>query len=343
MEEFPLCDWTMPSDRRHIHVLRPGLFTTIQDLGRHGFQRFGVSVSGAMDRWALRVGNRLLGNPDDAAGLEITIQGPELLFEQALTIAITGADLSPTCHGVMLPLWTVVTMPAGSRLQFGIRRQGVRAYLAVSGGLDGPMILGSRSTHVRSSVGSLGGRVLKKGDCLDVGAGSTASAQCAGRALPPSHRPHYSNSPTVRLIPGPHVHHFTDEALRVLIERPYRVTSEADRMGYRLRGAELRQRSSVDIVSYAVTFGALQIPPDGQPILLMADSQTTGGYATLATMIASDHSLAAQLCPGDSLSFALTSQEKASELFRSHHVELDRLLPPTPLRDFWPFPRSLSE
>lgn len=337
METFPLCDWTMPPDQPRIQVLRPGLFTTIQDLGRYGFQRFGVSVSGAMDRWALRVGNRLLGNPDQAAGLEITLQGPELFFEQTLTIAITGADLSPTRNSAALPMWTVVAMPAGSRLQFGMRRQGARAYLAIAGGFDGPLILGSRSTHVRSRMGSLGGRALMKGDRLEVGAGFTASAQYVGRALPLSHRPQYPRSPGVRIIPGPHVDRFTQEALQVLTESPYRVTSESDRMGYRLCGAELRHRTSVELVSNTVTFGAIQVPADGQPILLMADCQTTGGYATLATMIASDHSQAAQLCPGDSLSFVLTTQHKASDLFRSNHAELNRLLPPRHISEFRAF------
>ncbi|MBI4002245.1 MAG: biotin-dependent carboxyltransferase family protein [Nitrospira defluvii] len=271
MEGFPLCGWTMPPDQPPIHVLRPGLFTTIQDVGRYGYQRFGVSVSGAMDCWALMVGNRLLGNPDEAAGLEITIQGPELLFQQSLTLAITGADLSPTSNGCTLPMWTVVAMPAGSRLQFGMRRQGARAYITIAGGIDGPLILGSRSTHVHSGLGSLGGRALKKGDHLKVGPGGTASAQYVGRALPQSHRPHYLTSPTVRVVPGPQADRFTKEALHVLAGSPYRVTSESDRMGYRLRGVELRHRTSADIVSDAVTFGTIQVPADRQPILLMAD------------------------------------------------------------------------
>lgn len=331
-------DWTMPPRKLRIHVLRPGLFTTIQDLGRYGYQRFGVSVSGAMDRWALRVGNRLLGNPDEAAGLEITIQGPELLFEQALTIAVTGADLSPTCHGALLPMWTVILLPAGSLLQFGMRRQGARAYLAVAGGIDSPPILGSRSTYVRSRVGSLGGRILRKGDRLDARAGSTASAQYVGRALAPSHRPQYPASPTVRIVPGPHVDRFAQEALRVLTRHPYGVTSESDRMGYRLCGADLKHRTAAEILSTTVTFGSIQVPPDGQPIMLMADCQTIGGYATLATMIACDHSLAAQVCPGDSLSFRLTNHHKASDLFRSNRAELDRLLPRSRLSSFRDFP-----
>ena len=328
MGGLPSCDWTMPSDSPCIHVLRPGLFTTIQDLGRYGYQRFGVSVSGAMDRWALVVGNRLLGNPDNAAGLEMTIHGPELFFEQTVALAITGADLSPSSDGRALPLWTVVAIPAGSRLQFGPRRQGARAYVTMAGGVDGALILGSRSTHVSSGLGGLSGRALQKGDRLGVGTEETVGLQYVGRALPASHRPHYLNSPTVRVVPGSHVDHFTPEALHVLTGNSYHVTSESNRMGYRLRGAELMHRASADIVSDAVTFGTIQVPGDRQPILLMADCQTTGGYATLATMIAADHSLAAQLCPGDNLSFVVITPDKAADLLQSRFAELDRLLPP---------------
>ncbi|ODT43637.1 MAG: hypothetical protein ABS70_07550 [Nitrospira sp. SCN 59-13] len=310
-----------------IHVLHPGLFTTVQDLGRSGYQRFGVSVSGAMDPWALMVGNRLLGNPDQAAGLEITLHGPELLFEQALRIAITGADLSPTSNGIAIPMWTVVAMPAGSRLQFGMRQQGARAYLTVAGGITGPMILGSLSTHVRSELGGLAGRAVKKWDRFCVGPAPRAAAQSIGRALAERYRPRYTKSPTVRVMPGPQFDCFTDDAIRVFTSSPYRVTTESDRMGYRLEGAELPHRVSAEIVSEAVCVGSLQVPSNRQPILLMADCQPTGGYAKLATMIDADRSLAAQLAPGDCLSFRMISAEKASELFRSKSAELDRILP----------------
>jgi len=318
----------MPSKRPIIHVLHPGLFTTVQDLGRSGYQRFGVSMSGAMDPWALTVGNRLLGNPDRAAGLEITVQGPELLFEQALTIAITGADLSPTSNGLPIPMWTVVAMQAGSRLQFGMRRQGTRAYLTAAGGITGPMTLGSLSTHVRSGLGGLAGRAAKKWDQFSVGPAARVAASFIGRSLPERYLPRYAQSPTVRVMPGPQVDYFTDDAVRRLTSGPYRITTESDRMGYRLEGAELPHRGSTEILSEAVCVGSLQVPSNRQPILLMADCQPTGGYAKLATMISADRSLAAQLGPGDSLSFRMISAQKASELFRSSRAELDRTLPP---------------
>lgn len=311
-----------------IHVLRPGLFTTIQDLGRDGYRRFGVSVSGAMDRWALVVGNRLLGNPDEAAGLEITIHGPELLFEQALVMAITGADLSATGNGLPLPLWTVVAMPAGSRLQFGLRRQGARAYVAVAGGIDGPLILGSRSTHVRSGMGGHTGRALRKWDRLVVGPKRTTATHYVGRTLPESHRPRYSASPTLRVVPGPQADRFTEDALSTLCRTSYVLASESDRMGYRLRGLELEHRMASDLISDAVTSGTIQVPPDRQPILLMADCQTTGGYAKLAVMVTADRSPAAQLAPGDRVSFTVITPDNAVNLLRSARAELDRLLPP---------------
>lgn len=328
MEASPQSVSIMPPNPSTIHVLRPGLFTTMQDLGRNGYQRFGVSVSGAMDPWALTVGNRLLGNPDRAAGLEITIQGPELLFTEELAIVITGADLSPTSNGLAVPMWTVIAMPAGSRLQFGMRRQGTRAYLAVAGGIDGPLMLGSRSTHVRSGLGGLAGRALKKWDQLTIGPARATAKHHVGRMLPESNRPQYQRAAAIRVVPGPQVDRFIDDALERLTRTPYRLSNESDRMGYRLQGLALAHRTSADIVSDAVSVGTIQVPADQQPILLMADCQTTGGYAKLATMIAADRSGAAQVSPGDTLSFIATTYESASTLLRSVQAELDRLLPP---------------
>lgn len=318
----------MSSNGAFIHVVRPGLFTTIQDLGRRGYQRFGVSVSGAMDPWALTVGNRLLGNHDKAAGLEITLQGPELFFEQRLSIAITGADLSPTSDGRAIPMWTVVTMQAGSRLQFGLRKQGTRAYVSVAGGIESPLVLGSRSTHVRSGLGGLEGRPLRKSDRLAAGPCPNVSAAREGRMLAPAFQPLYVACPTLRVMRGPQADHFVADALHLLAASSYRVSSESDRMGYRLEGAELPHRGSADIISEAVTAGSIQVPSNRQPILLMADCQPTGGYAKLATMISVDRRLAAQVGPGDSLSFVVITEREASLLFRSSQAELDWLLAP---------------
>jgi antagonist of KipI len=311
-----------------IHVLRPGLFTTVQDAGRPGFRRFGVSVSGALDRWAITVGNRLLGNSDDAAGLEITLQGPELLFEQATLIAITGADLTPLHNGSTLPMWTVIDMPAGARLEFGRRRAGARAYLTVAGGIEGSQVLGSRSTHVRSGLGGFHGRALTKWDQLPVGRMRSETSKRVGLSVPLGKRPHYSVPPTLRILPGPQIEQFVERDLGALVEHSYRVTTESDRMGYRLSGPPLHPRVGADTISDAVTFGAIQVPPDGQPILLMADCQTTGGYAKPAVVVTVDLPSAAQLLPEDSVRFRFVSPDDASHLLRTMRAELDRLLPP---------------
>ncbi|MBX3235597.1 MAG: biotin-dependent carboxyltransferase [Nitrospiraceae bacterium] len=318
----------MATEYATIHILRPGLSTTVQDLGRHGFRRYGVSVSGAMDRWALTVGNRLLGNHDGAAGLEITLQGPELLFDKRSWIAITGGDLSPSCRGQALPMWTVVELPAGARVEFGARRKGARAYLTVAGGIEGPRILGSHSTHTRSRLGGMQGRSLKKWDQLAIGAPPNRIPPPAGRALSLSHRPDYSSTPTLRVLSGPQLDYFTKDSLATLVESGYRITSESDRMGYRLAGPILQFKGQADIVSDAVVCGAIQVPPDGQPILLMADCQTTGGYAKPAVVISVDLPKAGQLLPGDSVGFRWVSAEEASSLLRTTRAELDRLLPP---------------
>ena len=316
------------ADLSIIHVLRPGLFTTVQDLGRRRFRRFGVSVSGAMDRWARTVGNRLLGNRDDAAGLEVTLQGPELLFERTAWIAITGADLSPTHEGRALPMWTVVEIPAGTRVQFGARKSGARTYVAVAGGIEGSRILGSHSTHVRSGLGGVEGRALKKWDQLAIATPPPRTARLVGHALPTSRRPEYSAALTLRIVPGPQTDRFTERSLASLVENAYRITPESDRMGYRLTGQALRHRMGADILSDAVTCGALQVPPDGQPILLMADCQTTGGYAKPAVVISVDLPSAAQLLPGDTIHFRYIPPDEASSLLRTTQAELDRLLPP---------------
>jgi antagonist of KipI len=320
----------MSSNQPIIHILRPGLLTTVQDAGRPGFRRFGVSASGALDRWAFTVGNRLLGNPDEAAALEITLQGPELLFEERTAIAITGADLTPSHQGLAVPMWTVLDMPAGARLEFGARRAGARAYLAVAGGIEGPRVLGSRSTHVRSGLGGVHGRALKKWDQVPVGRPTGATAKKAGRTLPPMQRPQYIVPPILRIVPGPQIEQFVDRSLEALVEEPYRLTPESDRMGYRLAGPAIRHRIRADIISDAVTFGAVQVPSDGQPILLMADCQTTGGYAKPAVVISVDLPSAAQLLPGDSIRFRFVSPDEASHLLRTMRAELDRILPPCP-------------
>jgi antagonist of KipI len=309
-----------------VRIIKPGWHTTVQDLGRHGYQHYGVSVSGAMDRLAIVIANRLVNNHDAAAALEITLAGPELLFEKPALLAITGADLSPTIDGQRVPNWTTMPIRAGSRLTFGRRRRGARSYLAVGGGFDVPLVWGSRSTHVSTSTGGLKGRALMADDILQAGFAADGSERARiGATLADGHRPVYVDSPTLRIILGPQ--HASAETLSVLTNTPYRLASRSDRMGYRLEGQRLPDLPTHPRISDGTAMGALQIPPDGHPILLMADRPTTGGYPKVATVISADLCLAAQLQPGDTITFRTTSLEEAEAALADQWRQINKALP----------------
>lgn len=310
----------------HIIVIKGGWLTTVQDLGRYGYQQYGVPVAGAMDSFSAMVANRLVGNPDRAAVLELTLKGPELQFERDTVIAITGADLSPTINGSSVPLWQTILMPHGGRLSFGKQRIGTRAYLAIAGGIDVPLVLGSRSTHCTSETGGLGGLPLKQGDSLCAGEPVKSIKRLTGTRLPDHLLPRYGRTATLRIVPGPQQNFFSEGSLATLTEAAYTVTPQSDRMGYRLAGLKVVHKGSMQFISDCTAMGALQIPPDGQPILLMADRQTTGGYPKIAVVISADLSLAAQLAPGDSVTFAPCTIAQAQTTLRKHRAQLDAAL-----------------
>ncbi len=308
-------------------VARPGFLTTVQDLGRFGFRRFGMPVSGAMDAVALRVANRLVGNPDQAAALEMTVKGPELVFETDALIALAGADLSPLINSTPVPLWTALEVSRGSTLSCGERRSGARAYLAVAGGIEVPMALGSRATHISSQTGGFAGRALAKGDTVCGGPPSPGVSRLIGSTILPAARPPYSPAPVLRVVLGPQRDCFMDEAVERLVRSCYAVTPQSDRMGYRLSGPPLVHAGPPDIVSDATPQGALQVPADQQPILLMADCQTTGGYPKIAVVVSADLPLASQLLPGDSVRFTLVEVHEAQAIAREQRERLEAMLP----------------
>ncbi len=310
-----------------IIVVKGGWLTTVQDLGRYGYQQYGVAVAGVMDRFAATVANRLVGNPDQAAVLELTLKGPELQFEQNTIIAVTGADLSPTINGNSVSLWESILIPHGSRLSFGKQHTGSRAYLAIAGGIDVPLVLGSRSTHCVSETGGLGGRLLQQGDILYGGKPVKFADSLIGKRLPEQLLPCYGRSVTLRIIPGPQQDFFLKNSLATLTEATYTVTPQSDRMGYRLTGPKVAHKGSLRFISDCTTMGALQVPPDGQPILLMADRQTTGGYPKIAVVISVDLPLAAQLAPGYTISFTPCTVAQAQTALRQHRAQLDAALP----------------
>ncbi len=296
-----------------IDVLDGGMLTTVQDCGRVGFQKYGVPVSGAMDRFALRVGNRLVANDDTAAGLEMTLQGSEVAFPQGAVIAVTGADLSPRLNGRPMPGWRTVVASPGSTLAFGSARDGLRAYLAVHGGIDVPPVLGSRSTFTRSRLGGFEGRKLRAGDVLPTGlAGALAPPPI--RMLPRALVPAYGHDHRLRVVPGPQDDGFTEEGVRTFLTSAYTLTPQSDRIGCRLDGPPVQHLSGADIVSDGIVVGAVQVSGDRMPIVLMADCGTTGGYTKIATVITVDLPRMAQAVPGDRIRFEAVSVAFAQAL-----------------------------
>ncbi len=298
-----------------IEVLKPGLFTTVQDLGRWGYQSYGVGIAGALDPFALSAANILAGNPEKAAGLEITVQGPTLKFHRETALAIAGADLDPRLDGQSIPNWTCVLTPSGSTLSFKARKSGVRAYMAVSGGIDVPLVMESRSTYLLGKFGGLEGRALRAQDLLPVGDPTANYREGVGRSFPEEFQPPYRKNPTLRVVLGPFDEFFSQDGIRAFLSTPYTITAQSDRMGYRLQGVAITRQKKEELITCGLANGTIQVPPNGQPILLLVDRQTIGGYPVIATMIHADIPLVAQSAPGDELRFSVVSAEEGREAY----------------------------
>ena len=299
-------------------VLRPGMLTTIQDLGRWGQQHVGVPAAGPMDWFAHRLANQRLGNADDDAALEITLMGPELLADDDVTCVVTGAEFEVTAGDRRTRAGEPFVARAGERIRFGARLSGARAVLAVAGGIRVDPVLGSRATSLSSRIGPFGGRALKIGDVLPVRRGGRVTARSAGRPLHATR-----NGARVRVMLGPHQARFSAAALRTLSSSRFLVTPESNRMGYRLDGPRLEFTGAADILSDATPIGSVQVPASGHPILLMADRQTTGGYPKIATVITADLPLAGQLAPGDWIEFEPCSRTTALDALRRRTAALE--------------------
>ncbi len=320
-----------------IRVISGGLQTTIQDLGRVGYQRGAIPVGGAMDRIALRIANVLVGNEESAAVIEVSLLGPALVFDESTVIAIGGADLGATVNGSPVAVWHAVRVPAGASLRFGRPHVGCRAYVAVAGGIDVAAVFGSRSTYLRGHFGGFAGRALRAGDALLTGSMSPRSERIASTlrgdqsetvvsrwSIATSLRPRYSEEPTVGVVPGAHTDLLTAEARGQLTGTAFRVSSSSDRMGYRLEGPPLTPRERIEMKSEGVAFGTIQLPPDGSPIVLMADCQTTGGYPRIGEVASVDLPLIAQLKPGDRLRFRFISLAEAQQRYLERERDLSQ-------------------
>jgi biotin-dependent carboxylase-like uncharacterized protein len=293
------------------------MLTTVQDLGRWGHQHLGVPVAGPMDWYSHRLANAIVGNPEDAAALEITLVGPELVADVETVCAITGAEFEVTAGNRRVRSSEPFVLASGERLRFGHRVAGTRATLAVGGGFTVPPVLGSRSTSLTSRLGPFGGRALKAGDVLPVGRSGGIRPRHPGRPMVPSR-----GGARVRVVLGPHENHFTEGGRRVFELARYVVTPDSNRMGYRLEGTRLEYAQRQDLLSDATPVGSLQVPPSGCPILLMADRQTTGGYPRIATVITADLPVAGQLGPGDWIEFDVCSRFSAIDALRRREAAL---------------------
>jgi antagonist of KipI len=298
-------------------ILRAGMLTTVQDLGRWGYQHRGVGVAGPMDTYSHRLANRRAGNPDTAAALEATVIGPDLRFDADVVCATAGADFVVHVGDAVVAAGHAFDVPAGATVRFGTRTSGARVTIAVRGGLDVPMAFGSRSTSMVSRMGPFGGRALKTGDVVPIGSAQVAGSLPAGRDLP---RP--SGGARLRVLIGPHDAMFTSAGLEALFGSRFVISSQSNRMGYRLAGVPLQHVRAADILSDATPMGSLQVPASGDPILLMADRPTTGGYPRVATVISADLPLAGQLAPGDWIEFAECTRAAAIDALRIQEAAL---------------------
>jgi antagonist of KipI len=311
----------MTKPRNAIHVVRPGLLTTVQDLGRWGHQAQGVPVAGPMDTFSHRLANLLVGNPPAAATLEITLIGPELHFERACSVALAGADFEVTSGGRSLGVGMSTWLDDGARLHFGRRRAGARVYLAVEGGIQTTPVLGSRATHLVSGMGGLDGRALVATDVLPIHAGAQPkpARRAIGINLPTAGRAR------LRVLPGAQFDWFTPDAVRAFTSTSFRVSPRSNRMGYRLEGPQLARVRQEEPISEPLAFGAIQVPTAGEPILLMADRQTAGGYPKIGSVIAADLPIAGQLAPGDFIEFDMCPRQQAAAALIARERPLLRL------------------
>jgi len=302
-----------------IRILDAGPQTTVQDLGRTGRMRYGIPPSGPVDRFAFVLVNRLLANPDTAAALECTLMGPRFEMTAAGAIAVTGADMPVTVNGQEAPGWATIAVKSGDVVKLGAARTGVRSYVGFAGGLDVPLVLGSRATYLRGRIGGLQGRALRKGDELAIlPSGSVNPRRVARRDIPD-----YTGEPTVRAVLGPQADRFTDEGLRALFGGRYEVLPQSDRMGSRLRGPRIEHARGHDIISDGIALGSIQVPGDGQPIVLLVDRQSTGGYTKAATICSSDIWRVGQARPGQWLRFQWIEVEEAHRLLRESDTALE--------------------
>ena len=293
-----------------IDVINGGILTTIQDSGRYGYQELGIPTSGVMDDYNYRLANILVGNKLDEAVLEMTYFGPTLKFNEDLTLAITGSDMNPKINGQPAPMFETIKVKAGDTLQFGKVNEGVRGYLAFGGSIDVPVVNGSKSTHIKTKMGGIDGRALKPKDTLNI----VGSKDKTMRRIPENYLPKFNHCNLLRVVLGPQDDYFTEKGIHDLFRSGgYQVTKDFDRMGIRLKGTSIEHKETADIISDGTTFGSIQVPANGQPIILVADRQTTGGYTKIGNVITPDLYKLANMSFLDKVLFQKVTIEEAQK------------------------------
>lgn len=293
-----------------LRVLKPGLQTTVQDSGRTGYQQYGISPSGAMDPYSMQMANLLVGNQLGEAVLEAALLGPRLEALTDVSIAICGGDLEPMVNSSPAPMWKSFVLKKREILSFGTVKNGARAYISFAGGIHVPLVLGSKSTFINGRLGGFKGRALELGDVV-YGNPFVRKNRFVHKSLIPE----YAGEMEIRVIMGPHTGKFAQAEKDRFLTSEYMITSQSNRMGYRLEGPKLEAIGGSDIISDAIPLGGIQIPSNGQPIILLSERQTTGGYARIATVISGDIPLLAQAVPGTQLRFKEISIREAQEVY----------------------------
>jgi len=313
-------------------VVSPGFLTTVQDSGRFGYRSIGMPVTGALDQYSYRVANLLVGNDENAACLEITLLGPTFEVHGSAVIALTGALFQATLNEQPLPQWQAVEVKENDIITISEAKVGARGYLAVAGGFDVPMVMGSRSTYIRGKIGGFQGRPLQSGDKLEIGSPSKEPLQYVGKLIPMEYVPTYVISAdndiiTLRVIMGPQDDYFSKKGVQNFLNSTYIITADSDRMGYRLEGERIEHisKNHVQIISDGIPLGAVQIPGDGMPIIMLADGQTSGGYPKVATVCTADLPLLAQGKPGNKVQFVAITQDEAISLLKEQEDKLHKL------------------
>lgn len=305
-----------------IEIITPGLLTTVQDFGRVGVMKNGFTQNGAMDRYSMTVANRLCGNCDSAPVLEMTVLGVTARFTQDTVVCVSGADFGAKINDKPIKRNKAYKINKGDILSMGAAKSGMRAYLAVAGGIVGEYVFGSASTNLKFAFGGHFGKKLQSGDVLSIGTGAFPLGEIDKWEIPESE---YSKDAQLRVVLGPQNEMFTDEDIRLFLSQEYEVTAQSDRMGIRLSGEPLKSKNGMDIISDGIVFGSVQVPNSGEPIILMADHQTTGGYAKIATVISVDLPRASQLLAGNTVRFKSVTVEEAEQEAKKQKRFFDNL------------------